>query len=83
VPIRALDAIPEETKIHGCAEPFAPEAQVASGASQGVPNWVNMGASFLFLQPRPHTRTGLQCTAADDVRLHQHDKEAHFKNVSI
>jgi hypothetical protein len=30
--------------------------------------------SPLFLLPRPHTRTGLQCTAADDVRLHQLDK---------
>ena len=34
--------------------PFAPEAQVASGASQGAPNWVNMGAPFFFAAPPAH-----------------------------
>ena len=37
------------------APPFASEAQVASGASQGAPNWVNVGSPFFFL-PRPQGR---------------------------
>ena len=43
-------------------------APYAFGGGQGAPNW---GAPLL-LQPRPHTRTGLQCTAGVCMCIHQH-----------